>query len=420
MATPSGRGPTGPDDAGPAAAGRVAAVHRQTRRSLVLTVAFVAAAVVLALVDGPEGRWAALHLFLLGALLTAISTATVYLSVTWSAAPAPPDSLIEAQRWILATAALGVVASRRLDAPAWTTVVTALVVVLALAVLAAALLGVRRHARVDRFLPAIDGYLVALAAGALGSLAGALLAGGVLDDLAGGRIGVGELHARVRGAHMTLNLFGMVGLVVASTLPYMSATQSRSKMSRRATPGAVWSVIVTLAAATAVSVVGSLSGDDRLAAAGIAVYALALLAMVRLLPVPGRRQLEWAGPRLLQLASGVLWWVGCTAALAWIRAWGGVEEWRVVAALVIGGYGQIVLASLAYLGPVVRGGGHVRLGQGFATTRSWVALAAGNVAAVAALTDRVPVLALALAVLAADLVVRGAALVSGARRAVPH
>jgi len=70
MATPSGRGPTGPDDAGPAAAGRVAAVHRQTRRSLVLTVAFVAAAVVLALVDGPEGRWAALHLFLLGALLT--------------------------------------------------------------------------------------------------------------------------------------------------------------------------------------------------------------------------------------------------------------------------------------------------------------------------------------------------------------
>ena len=45
-------------------------------------------------------------------------------------------------------------------------------------------------------------------------------------------------------------------------------------------------------------------------------------------------------------------------------------------ALVLGGYVQILVASLAYLAPVLRGGGHVRLSAGFATTRSWLALTA--------------------------------------------
>ncbi len=420
MATPSGHSPTGSDPARPSTSGRVAAVHRQTRRSLLVAVAFLAAAVLVALVDGESGRWAALHLFLLGALLTAISTATVFLAVTWSASPAPPDRLVEAQRWILATAALGVVASRRLDAPTWTTVVTALAVVLALAVLGAALVEVRRTATVDRFMPAIDAYLIALCWGAIGSLAGALLAGGALDALATDGVGVGELHSRLREAHLSLNLFGLVGLVVAGTLPYMTATQARSKMSRRATPGAVWAVVTTLTASTAVSVLGSATGDDRLSAAGLAVYAVALLAMLRILPVPGRRQLDWAGPRLLQLLSGVLWWVGCTALLAWVRVRGGVDEWRVVLALVIGGYGQIVIASLAYLGPVVRGGGHVRLGAGFRTTRSWVAPIAGNAAALAALAGWTAMLAVALGALALDVVGRAVVLVSGSRRAAPR
>ncbi|HRD99682.1 MAG TPA: hypothetical protein PLV68_00185, partial [Ilumatobacteraceae bacterium] len=55
-------------------------------------------------------------------------------------------------------------------------------------------------------------------------------------------------------------------------------------------------------------------------------------------------------------------------------------------ALVIGGFAQILVASLAYLGPVLRGGGHRRLSAGFAITRSWTSLAAGNAAALAALT----------------------------------
>ena len=87
---------------------------------------------------------------------------------------------------------------------------------------------------------------------------------------------------------------------------------------------------------------------------------------------------------------------------------------RPLRALAIGGFAQILVASLAYLGPVLRGGGHERLAQGFRTTRSWVSLVAGNAAGVAALVGAEPVLLAALAVWAADLVARSIALVSGA------
>jgi hypothetical protein len=76
----------------------------------------------------------------------------------------------------------------------------------------------------------------------------------------------------------------------------------------------------------------------------------------------------------------------------------------------IGGFAQILIASLAYLGPVLRGGGHQRLTAGFALTRSWVSLGAANAAAFAALAGHRPTLAVALAVWLVDLSVRGALL----------
>ena len=52
--------------------------------------------------------------------------------------------------------------------------------------------------------------------------------------------------------------------------------------------------------------------------------------------------------------------------------------------LVIAGYGQILWGSVAYLLPMLRGGGHERLAEGFATTRSWLGLAAANAAGLSA------------------------------------
>ena len=57
------------------------------------------------------------------------------------------------------------------------------------------------------------------------------------------------------------------------------------------------------------------------------------------------------------------------------------DRWLVV--LVVAGYGQILWGSLAYLLPMLRGGGPERLAAGFASTRSWFGLAAINSAGIA-------------------------------------
>ena len=79
----------------------------------------------------------------------------------------------------------------------------------------------------------------------------------------------------------------------------------------------------------------------------------------------------------------------------------------------MGGYAQIVVASLAYLGPVLRGGGHERLAAGFATTRSWPSLVLGNTAAVAALCQWQEALAVLVAAWGADVAWRAATLIAG-------
>ena len=79
---------------------------------------------------------------------------------------------------------------------------------------------------------------------------------------------------------------------------------------------------------------------------------------------------------------------------------------KVLQALVIGGFAQILISSLAYLGPVIRGGGHQLLTAGFAITRSWVSLVLGNIAALLSLFDKDNFLALVLMFWIVDIVVR--------------
>jgi hypothetical protein len=72
------------------------------------------------------------------------------------------------------------------------------------------------------------------------------------------------------------------------------------------------------------------------------------------------------------------------------------DDWLLV--LVVAGYLQIVWGSLAYLLPMLRGGGPKPLAEGFARTRSWLGLAAANTAGVALAAswpDIVPTIAVA-------------------------
>jgi hypothetical protein len=92
---------------------------------------------------------------------------------------------------------------------------------------------------------------------------------------------------------------------------------------------------------------------------------------------------------VLALWLGGLWWAAAVAASALDAAAGRevfVDRWLVV--LVVAGYAQVLWGSLAYLLPMLRGGGPERLAEGFASTRSWTGLAAANVAGLAAATAR--------------------------------
>lgn len=355
--------------------GRVAAVRRQVQGTLLLAAAFAVAAPAAAVLPHRTGRWLPLHLFLVGALLLAISGATQLFAVTWAAGRPAPGRLVRVQRLLLAAGAAGLAAGRELDVPAWLLVLPGAAVTAALALLAAALRGIVRRAVQRRFDITLRWYLLGLAAGGAGTALGVALAAGVVH---------GEAAGRVRDAHAVINVLGLVGLVIAGTLPFFVATQAKMRMSPQARPERQVAVAGILVAGLVVAVWGLLAGRPGVAAAGLLGYAAGQAALAALLPRPGRRQLRWAGPRLLQLGSGLVWWTASVVAMAASLLRGGpVLPAPALIALVVGGYGQILAASLAYLGPVLRGGGHERLAAGFAVTASWPGLVAGNAAVVA-------------------------------------
>jgi nitrite reductase (NO-forming) len=356
------------------------------------------AAVVGGVASVGAGWWLPLHLFVVGGLLSAISATTQMLAVTWSAAPSTPPAVAGAQRWTLAAGAVALVVGRS-TGKTWMFIAGGAGVVIAILALAVILIRVRRQAVTDRFVPAIDAFVAAVLAGAIGMSLGILLGTGRAGDRA----------AELRDAHLVLNVFGLVGLVVAGTLPYFAATQVRSKMSRRATPAAMRITFFVLAAATALAATGAMLAKPGVIAGGLVAYAFGLLLIAAMLPVFALSRFRWAGPRLVQLLSGLAWWAAMTVALA-LAAVRGSDDRALLRTLVIGGFAQILVASLAYLGPVLRGGGHQRLTAGFAITRSWVSLAAGNIAALAGLVGHGPTLAVALVVWVTDVVVVAARL----------
>lgn len=356
------------------AADRVRRSHAQTRWSLRCALAFLAAAAVVgalaALRGWTDARWLVLHLFFAGGLVSAISGVSVMLAVTWSAAPAPPESLSWFQRLCVVVGAAGVAVARHVDAPEFVVAVAGTIYLVGLLTLAA-LLGTTLRQRVGRrFDIAISAYLAAVAAGVVGVVIGVTMAS------------AGPTPA-LRDAHLSANALGLVGLVIGGTLPFFAATVGRSKMARVATAARLGTILgwqVVMLALVTVSVAFDASIP---AAVGLAGYAAGVVATMAMMPRPTRRMIGWSGPRLLALWLGSAWWalavaVGGIEVAAGERLLGGRWLW----VLVVAGYAQILWGSLAYLLPMLRGGGHVRLREGFAATRSWAGLLAVNVAGV--------------------------------------
>jgi hypothetical protein len=392
-------------------ANRVAVVHAQTRPTLLAAAGFALAAPIAALVPHRTGSWLPLHLLFVGALLTAISGGTQLLAVTWSTAPAPPARAVAVQRALVVLGAAGLAAGREADDLLVVLVPSGTAVVAALVLLAVLLVGIRRGAAQRRFEAAIDHYLAALLAGVAACAAGIVLAG---------EWG-GDAVVRLRAAHLTTNLLGLVGLVVAGTVPFFAATQARVKLGPRLGVRSQHVTLAVLVSALALADVGILAGHPLLSAVGLAGYVAGLALMATHLPRMRAKQFRWAGARLIMLLAGIAWWAGCVAAAA-ARAARGLELFpeTLIGALAIGGFAQILVSSLAYLGPVLRGGDHEHLSHGFRTTRSPVALAGLNVAAVAFVVGAGWVLSVALAAVALDALGRAVTLLAkrGSRTAV--
>ena len=374
---PTSRWRPTPTAAARGSADRVRLSHAQTRTTLRLALAFVAAAALAAAAGA--ARWLPLHLFLAGGLVLAISGVSLMLTVTWSAAPAPLDRWVVLQRACIAAGAAGVAAGRQAELGDAAVGLAAGVHLAGLAMLAVLLVRTARRAVERRFDPAVAAYLAALTFGVAGVALGTWMA-------------LGTPPAPARAAHVASNALGLVGLVVGGTMPFFAATVGRSRMAPHATRrrlllGLGWQVASGLAA-----VVALVAEASATAAVALGAYAVGILGVLQSLPRPTRRQLAWAGPRLLGLWAGGLWWAAAVAATAVDAGRGRAvfdDRWLVV--LVVAGYAQILWGSLAYLLPMLRGGGHELLAEGFTTTRSWIGLAAANVAGLSVATTQPPV-----------------------------
>lgn len=352
---------------------RVTIVHAQSQTTFVVAAGFIAAAVIAGALGRDGDHWLALHLFLLGGVLTTISGATLLLGVPWCSSPAPHTWAVRTQQILLGAGVVLLAFARERSWPSVWPMIAGTAVLISLAMLIVLLIIVRVTGPKDRFYPAMDGYVAAIVLGILGCYAGILMAMRSLSS---------PSYPWVRSAHFTTNLLGLVGIIIATTLPYMLATQARMKMSKRATPLNVRASVAALTLATSVSGLAMLFRHPAVAGLGYIAYALALIYSMTLYPVMGEKQIRWAGWRIAHLAAGLAWWLGCLVAMA-VKALGGdpVPE-TVLLVLVIGGFAQILVGSLAYFAPVLRGGGQKGLSTGFRTTRSLPGFIAANVAVV--------------------------------------
>lgn len=379
---------------GPAkgAGDRVKRSHAQTRTTVRFALAFFAAAAVTAAVG--DHRWLALHLLFPGGVVLAISGVSLMLTVTWAAAPAPSDRWVTTQRASIIVGVLTIAVGRTIDAPRAVVAGGGVVFMIGLLILAA-LLAVTIRAGVERrFDAAVAAYLAATTAGLVGAALGV--------DMA-----VNGATPTLRAAHVVANLLGLVGLTIGGTLPFFAGTVGRSRMAKRTTTPRLLATISWQVVMLGGSVIALATGAAGWAATGLAGYAVGIVVALVWMPVPTSRQLEWAGPRLYALWAGGLWWCGAVTATALEALDDQVilsGKWLLV--LAIAGYCQIAWGSLAYLLPMLRGGGPKRLGEGFAATRSWLGFAAVNLAGAALVLDRSQIAAAAVVIWVLDGAVR--------------
>jgi nitrite reductase (NO-forming) len=355
--------------------GRVARSHTVAAAAFRLAAVFIAWAggwALLRAFSGGGSWWGPLHAFLAGAVLLAISGATQLFSVTWAAAVPGDRRLAGAQRWAVAVgAAAAVIGVTR--GVGWLTVAGTALVGAGLVGLGGILVGIVRRSLLRRF--ALPGrfYLLAVVSGLVGVTLGGVLGAG----------SAGPAHLDVRTAHMHLNLVGLVGFTILGTLPTILPTTARHPMvSGREAVAAFPLCVAAALLMTAGTVGGPVPVGVGVALAGIAGVLILGGIVVRL----GVGRIAAGLPALL-IATGTAWLLGWAGHQAVVLLGGGHTMFGRAVAVGTAGVAMVLFGSLAYLIPVLAGGGGQALGANFARLHGWgpVRVAAANAVPVAVL-----------------------------------
>lgn len=322
--------------------GRVVASHLIARRAFVAALGFAVVSVAWSarVLAAGGSWWGPLHAFLAGTVLLAISGASQMFTITWSATVPPSHTRVVAQRWLI-IAGVGAVlvgVNARVPFLVWIGGGATVAGVVLLGVL---IYSAIRRSLLRRFDLSSRFYLTAFAAGAVGITLGTLMGAGAVTGS----------WPTVRLVHVHLNVVGLVGLTIIGTIPTLLPTTAYSRaVSGREAPIAWWVALVGAAA-----IFSGLWIPEFVGAGTIAISLAGLLILGGILLRLGRRGLRKLA--YLQITVGTLWLIG----------WGLVDGIRVAdsstmtmfsgwtGAVVVSGVGQVLVGSLAYLAPVLRG-----------------------------------------------------------------
>jgi nitrite reductase (NO-forming) len=301
--------------------------------------------------------WAALHLALAGAAMTAIGAFMPHFAVTLAGTrPAPAMGRLLSIAAIAvggAAAVTGVV----LIVP-WLALVGAGLVVTGLAGVAAHTFAPMRDPLARRHPIVALAYGVALAELAAGALLGGLAGGGIDPVVAA--------WARLRPAHAWLTLFGGVSMTIFGTLVYLAPTV----VGARIRPSAALLVATAGFGLGPLMTVGGFAADLRpLTSAGMAALAVGSIAQIGYVVDVARRrgrftsEHDWRRVAVWHLGAGTGWFALASIVAAVRSMDGTLAGWSLgdlAAPLVAGWMLQELIGSWTHLVPSVTPGGPAR------------------------------------------------------------
>ncbi|MCI2957717.1 multicopper oxidase domain-containing protein [Agromyces atrinae] len=298
----------------------------------------------------PESGWLLIHLTLLGAASTAILIWSQHFADTLTRRAGPGGARALTGRLVAHTLGAVLVVVGVLSATSVIAIIGAAFVAVN-ALLHGILLAVQaRGALPSRFAPLVRYYVAAAATFVVGATIGGLLSTGP----------AGQTAARLVVAHVSLNLFGWIGLTVIGTAVLLWPTILHARIEPGADAGARHA-LPTLLVGLAILVAAAGFGATVLVTVGLVVW-LAGLARVGVHAVLQARAMPPGTFAGWSVGAGLLWAAGSAAWLAVGAAT--TTEWSVLLdrldALLIpfvaGFVVQVLVGALSFLLPVVVGG----------------------------------------------------------------